>query len=209
MATPTSHVPPSSTEARFKARWMETIANGRGESCSKVSSLKAANSRRIVGEKSPHSIAVPRKEHARLGGAGMQCRSLCSANKTACSGQETKEQIKAQTFSVATIPASCAKLSIFPLRIAASSATEAKKPDSRTATFLQTTHPSGLGPARHGELKKIQVWLLVNRGRIEFLIPGNSYKVKRARRNPQVICYVGSNDGPCDFWNGPDRYRQE
>jgi hypothetical protein len=47
-----------------------------------------------------------------------------------------------------------------------------------------------------GELKKIQVWLVVNGGQIEFLTPGNSYKVKRARRNPRVICYVGSKDGP-------------
>jgi hypothetical protein len=47
-----------------------------------------------------------------------------------------------------------------------------------------------------GELKKIQVWLTVNGGRIEFLTPGNSYKVKRARKNPRVQCYVGSKDGP-------------
>jgi hypothetical protein len=42
----------------------------------------------------------------------------------------------------------------------------------------------------------VQVWLLVNQGRIEFLTPGNSYKVKRVRRNPKVICYVGSENGP-------------
>lgn len=47
-----------------------------------------------------------------------------------------------------------------------------------------------------GELKKIQVWLTVNSGQIEFLTPGNSYKVKRTRRNPRVVCYVGSEDGP-------------
>jgi len=47
-----------------------------------------------------------------------------------------------------------------------------------------------------GELKKIQVWLVVNGGQIEFLTPGSSYKVKRVRRNPRVICYVGSKDGP-------------
>ncbi len=47
-----------------------------------------------------------------------------------------------------------------------------------------------------GELKKIQVWLVVNGGQIEFLTPGNSYKVKRAGKNPHVICYVGSKDGP-------------
>jgi uncharacterized protein len=47
-----------------------------------------------------------------------------------------------------------------------------------------------------GELKKIQVWLIVNGGQIEFLTAGNSYKVKRARKNPRVTCYVGSEDGP-------------
>jgi len=47
-----------------------------------------------------------------------------------------------------------------------------------------------------GELKKIQVWLVVNDGQIEFLTPGSSYKVKRVRRNPRVICYVGSESGP-------------
>ena len=47
-----------------------------------------------------------------------------------------------------------------------------------------------------GELKKIQVWLVVKGGRIEFLTPGSSYKVKRVRRNPRVICSVGSKDGP-------------
>jgi hypothetical protein len=47
-----------------------------------------------------------------------------------------------------------------------------------------------------GELKKIQVSLIVNDGQIEFLTPGNSYKVKRARRNPRGTCYVGSEDGP-------------
>jgi hypothetical protein len=47
-----------------------------------------------------------------------------------------------------------------------------------------------------GELKKLQVWLVVTDGRIEFLTPGNSYKVKRVRKNPRVLCYVGSKDGP-------------
>lgn len=47
-----------------------------------------------------------------------------------------------------------------------------------------------------GELKKIQAWLVVNGLQIEFLTPGNSYKVKRARKNPRVTCYVGSKDGP-------------
>ena len=47
-----------------------------------------------------------------------------------------------------------------------------------------------------GELKKIQVWLIVNVGRIEFITPGNSYKVKRVRRNPRVTCFVGGKEGP-------------
>jgi hypothetical protein len=49
---------------------------------------------------------------------------------------------------------------------------------------------------KSGELKKIQVWLTVRQGQIEFLTPGDSYKVKRVRRNPHVICYVGGKDGP-------------
>ena len=47
-----------------------------------------------------------------------------------------------------------------------------------------------------GELKKIQVWLTLHGGQIEFLTPGNSYKVKRVRRNPRVVCHVGSKEGP-------------
>ena len=53
-----------------------------------------------------------------------------------------------------------------------------------------------------GELKRLQVFLVVNNGQIEFLTRGDSYKVKRIRRNPRVICYVGSKlvffcpDGP-------------
>ncbi len=47
-----------------------------------------------------------------------------------------------------------------------------------------------------GELTKIQVWLTLNDGRIEFLTAGNSYKVKRARRSPRVTCFIGALDGP-------------
>ena len=47
-----------------------------------------------------------------------------------------------------------------------------------------------------GELKKLQVFLVVNNGQIEFLTRGDSYKVKRVRRNSRVICYVGSKGGP-------------
>lgn len=49
---------------------------------------------------------------------------------------------------------------------------------------------------RSGELVKIQVWLTVNAGRIEFLTRADTYKVKRIRRNARVICFLGSQDGP-------------
>jgi hypothetical protein len=49
---------------------------------------------------------------------------------------------------------------------------------------------------KSGELKKIHVWLTVHQGQIEFLTPGDSYKVKRVRRNPHVVCYVGGKNGP-------------
>jgi hypothetical protein len=49
---------------------------------------------------------------------------------------------------------------------------------------------------KSGELVKVQVWLTINNGSIEFLTPGDSYKVKRVRRNPRVICYIADKDGP-------------
>jgi PPOX class probable F420-dependent enzyme len=49
---------------------------------------------------------------------------------------------------------------------------------------------------RSGELVKVQVWLTVNNGQIEFLTSNDSYKVKRIRANPRVICYIGDKDGP-------------
>ena len=49
---------------------------------------------------------------------------------------------------------------------------------------------------KSGELIKVQVWLIVNKGCIEFLSLDDSYKVKRLRRNPRVICYIGDKDGP-------------
>lgn len=49
---------------------------------------------------------------------------------------------------------------------------------------------------KSGELKKVQVWLIVNNGCIEFLTPENSYKVKRIRRNPRAVCYIGNENGP-------------
>lgn len=49
---------------------------------------------------------------------------------------------------------------------------------------------------KSGELKKIQVWLIVRDGAIEFLTPAGSYKVKRVRRDPKAVCYIGRADGP-------------
>jgi PPOX class probable F420-dependent enzyme len=49
---------------------------------------------------------------------------------------------------------------------------------------------------KSGELVKVQVWLIVNSGRIEFLTGKDSYKVRRLRRNPRAICYVGKKNGP-------------
>jgi PPOX class probable F420-dependent enzyme len=49
---------------------------------------------------------------------------------------------------------------------------------------------------KSGELKKVPVWLTLNDGRIEFITQAASWKVKRARRNPRVICFIGRQDGP-------------
>ena len=49
---------------------------------------------------------------------------------------------------------------------------------------------------KSGELVKVRVWLVVNSGQIEFLTGKDSYKVRRLRRNPRAICYVGSKNGP-------------
>jgi hypothetical protein len=49
---------------------------------------------------------------------------------------------------------------------------------------------------KSGELVKIQVWLTINNGSIEFLTLNNSYKVKRIRRNSRVICHIGYEIGP-------------
>ncbi len=48
---------------------------------------------------------------------------------------------------------------------------------------------------KSGELKKVPVWLIVNKGCIEFTTQTDSYKVKRVRRNPRVICFIGSREG--------------
>ncbi len=49
---------------------------------------------------------------------------------------------------------------------------------------------------RSGELKKVQVWCFVKDGNLEFLTPADSFKVSRIRRNPSVVCYLGSESGP-------------
>ena len=49
---------------------------------------------------------------------------------------------------------------------------------------------------KSGELKKVQVWLILNDGCIEFTTPTDSYKAKRVRRNPKAICFIGHADGP-------------
>ena len=49
---------------------------------------------------------------------------------------------------------------------------------------------------KSGELVKVQVWLTVNDGVIEFLTMDDSYKVKRVRRDPRAICYIGDQNGP-------------
>ena len=49
---------------------------------------------------------------------------------------------------------------------------------------------------KSGELIKVPVWLSVNNGYIEFLTLADSHKVKRIRRDPRVICYIGDKEGP-------------
>jgi hypothetical protein len=49
---------------------------------------------------------------------------------------------------------------------------------------------------KSGELIKVQVWVTVNDGCIEFLTLDDSYKVKRIRRDPRGICYIGDKEGP-------------
>jgi hypothetical protein len=50
---------------------------------------------------------------------------------------------------------------------------------------------------KSGELIKVQVWLTINNGFIEFLSLDDSYKVKCIRRDPRGVCYIGDKDGPC------------
>jgi hypothetical protein len=49
---------------------------------------------------------------------------------------------------------------------------------------------------KSGALIKVQGWLTVNNGCIEFLNLDDSYKVKRIRREPHVVCYIGDKEGP-------------
>jgi PPOX class probable F420-dependent enzyme len=49
---------------------------------------------------------------------------------------------------------------------------------------------------KSGERTRTQVWCFIHDGKIEFLTDGESLKVKRLKRNPNVICFLGSNDGP-------------
>ena len=49
---------------------------------------------------------------------------------------------------------------------------------------------------KSGDIVKVQVWLTVNNGCIEFLTLDDSYKVKRVRRDSRVICYIGDQNGP-------------
>lgn len=48
---------------------------------------------------------------------------------------------------------------------------------------------------RSGELVKVQVWLTLNDGRIEFITPADSFKIKRVRRDPRAVCTLGKQDG--------------
>jgi PPOX class probable F420-dependent enzyme len=58
-------------------------------------------------------------------------------------------------------------------------------------------HTQWVGTYRKsGELKLIQVWLTVNDGVIEFLTGGDSYKVKRLKRDPRAVCNIGGKNGP-------------
>lgn len=47
---------------------------------------------------------------------------------------------------------------------------------------------------KSGELKKVRVWLTLNQGKIEFLTPTESLKVKRIKRNRRVRCSIGETD---------------
>ena len=69
-----------------------------------------------------------------------------------------------------------------------------------------------------GELKKVQVWCFLHGGNLEFMTAGDSVKVKRARRNPRVVCNLGWENGPSiegtaeivtdptDLWRGYRMY---
>jgi len=74
---------------------------------------------------------------------------------------------------------------------------------------------------RAGVLKKVQVWCFPHNGNIEFITDGESLKIKRASRNPHVVCSIGSEDGPtvegtaevirerAEVWRGYHTYWQD
>jgi PPOX class probable F420-dependent enzyme len=68
--------------------------------------------------------------------------------------------------------------------------------DTRVGTAVKRYRQWFGSYKKSGELIKVQVWLTVNNDCIEFLTSGDSYKVKRIRRNPRVVCYIGDKDGP-------------
>ena len=47
-----------------------------------------------------------------------------------------------------------------------------------------------------GELRTTEVWSIVTAGCIEFITPSDTHKVTRVRRNPRVLCHLGSAEGP-------------
>jgi hypothetical protein len=49
---------------------------------------------------------------------------------------------------------------------------------------------------RDGRLIPVHVWCFLEGDGIEFLTGVDSLKAKRTRRNPQVICFLGSRNGP-------------
>jgi general stress protein 26 len=67
-------------------------------------------------------------------------------------------------------------------------------PDLKQA--LSTHHMWFGSYTRAGVLKKVEVWCFPHNGHIEFITAKDSLKAKRAARNPKVICFVGSEDGP-------------
>ena len=69
--------------------------------------------------------------------------------------------------------------------------------DKEAAVRAARSHRFWFGSRKKsGELVKVQVWLTVNDGRVEFLTGMDSLKVKRTKRNPRVTCFLGAENGP-------------